>query len=304
MILGVLAGTGHAHRFAPRDAAGYFANMAVVREVSAVTGACLATRREVFEQTGGFDEALPVAYNDVDFCLRLQERGLRILYTPYAELLHHEGASRGRIDAAEQARAHMRRRWGARCEIDPYYHPGLSRSSEDYAPAPAAPVSSPPAAFASAQGRRLRWLVQDIAAGMKGWLDTVAALARPAGGGPGIAFLAGAPVAVWGEVNRYRIRIVNSGPLPLDVSLTLDGSIRVAHEERAFRLATTRAIEAGATLDLACETDWRERFAFVEASALAALLTSRSASGRCELTATLHASGATDVARIEQPLIA
>src|SRR5256884_3419357 len=86
----------------------------------------------------------------------------------------------------------------------------------------------------------------------------------------------------------YRIRIVNSGPLPLDVSLTLEGSIRIAHEQRGFRVATTRAIEAGTTLDVACETDWRERFALVDASALAALLTSRSTTGRCELTATLH----------------
>jgi len=304
MILGVLGGTGHAHRFAPRDAAGYFANMTVVREVSAVTGACLATRRETFERAGGFDEALPVAYNDVDFCLRLQERRLRVLYTPYAELLHHEGASRGRGDAAEQARAYMRRRWGARFEIDPYYHPGLSCTSEDYALAPAAPVSSWPAAFASVQGRRLRWVVQDIAAGMKGWLDTVATLARAVSCGPGVALLAGAPVAVLGKVNHYRVRIVNSGPLPLDVSLTLDGLTRVAHEQRAFHVATTRAIEAGATLDLACETDWRERFEFVEARALAALLTSCSATGRCELTARLHAPGATDIARIEQPFIA
>jgi len=304
VILGVLGGTGHAHRFAPRDAAGYFANMAVVREVSAVTGACLATRRETFEQSGGLEEALPVAYNDVDFCLRLQEQGLRVLYTPYAELLHHEGASRGRVDAAVEARAYMRRRWGARLEIDPYYHPGLSRTSEDYAPAPVPPVSWRPAAFARLQGRRLRWLAQDVAAGMRGCLDTVASLVRPAAGGPAVALLAGAPVAVQGKMNRYRVRIVNGGPQPLDVSLTLDGSIRVAHEQRAFRVATTRAIEAGATLDLACETDWRERFDFGEASGLAAFLTSGSATGCCELTATLHAPGATDIARIEQPLIA
>ena len=303
VILGVLGGTGHAHRFAPRDAPGYFANMAVVREVSAVTGACLATRRETFERAGGLDEALPVAYNDVDFCLRLQEQGLRVLYAPYAELLHHEGASRGRVDAAVEARAYMMRRWGARFETDPYYHPGLTRTSEDYAPALVPTFSSRPAAFASLQGRRLRWLVQDLGAGMRGWFDMVASLARPAAGGPAVALLAGAPVAVRGKVNRYRIRIVNSGLLPLDVSLTLDGSIRVADEERAFRVATIRAIEAGATLDLACETDWCERFAFSEASGLAAVLTSGSATACCELRATLHAPGAIDIARVEQPLI-
>src|SRR5437870_1501116 len=303
VILGVLGGTGHAHRFAPRDAPGYFANMSVVREVSAVTGACLATRRETFERAGGLDEALPVAYNDVDFCLRLQEQGLRVLYTPYAELLHHEGASRGRADAAVEARAYMTRRWGAWAEIDPYYHPALSRSSEDYAPAPVPPVSWRPAAFARLQGRRLRWLAQDVAAGMRGCLDTVASLVRPAAGGPAVALLAGAPVAVRGKVNRYRIHIVNGGPLALDVSLTLDGSIRVADGELAVRVATTRAIEAGATLDLACETDWCERFAFSEASGLAAVLTSGSATACCELRATLHAPGAIDIARVEQPLI-
>ena len=304
VILGVLGGTGHAHRFAPRDAAGYFANMAVVREVSAVTGACLATRREAFEQSGGLEEKLPVAYNDIDFCLRLQEQGLRVLYTPYAELLHHEGASRGRVDAAVEARAYMRRRWGARLEVDPYYHPGLSRTSEDYAPAPAAPGSSRLAAFVRLQDRRLRWLVQDVAAGIGGWVDTIASLARPVACGAAVALLAGAPVAVRGKTNRYRVRIVNGGPLALDVTLTLDGSIRVPHEQRAFRVATTRAIEAGATLDLACETDWRERFAFAEPSGLAAFLTSGSATGCCELTATLHAPGASDIVRIEQPLLA
>src|SRR5207247_9597085 len=183
----------------------------VVRAASAGAGAWLATRRETFERAGGFDEALPVAYNDVDFCLRVQEQGLRVLYTPYTELLHHEGASRGRGDAAEKARAYMRRRWGARLEIDPYYHPGLRRTSEDYAPAPARPS----AAFASVQGRRLRWLVQDVAAGMKGWLDTVATHGRPAAGGPGLRRTAPAPVAVRGKVNRYRLRIANRGPLPL-----------------------------------------------------------------------------------------
>src|SRR5437667_7122964 len=103
---------------------------------------------------------------------------------------------------------------------------------------------------------------------MKGWVDTVRALTLSATRGPRIALLAGAPVAVRGRVNRYRIRIVNSGPLPLDVSLTLDGSIRVAQEQRAFHIATARALEAGATLDLACETDWRECFALVEAGGL------------------------------------
>ena len=67
----------------------------VTRDVSAVTGACLGTRREVFEGVGGFREELRISYGDVDYCLRLQQQGYRVVWTPYARLLHHESATRG-----------------------------------------------------------------------------------------------------------------------------------------------------------------------------------------------------------------
>jgi hypothetical protein len=92
----------------------------VVRETSAVTGACLMTRRSVFEEIGGFDETLRVAFNDVDYCLRLREHGYRVIYTPHAELCHHESASRGRLNPEDDAKTFIAR-WGNPDQIqDPY----------------------------------------------------------------------------------------------------------------------------------------------------------------------------------------
>jgi GT2 family glycosyltransferase len=102
-----------------------------------VTAACLAVRKAAFDEVGGFDERnLPVAFNDVDFCLRLREKGYRNVWTPYAELIHHEAVTRGPDEApANRARsateaAYMRRRWGSALESDPFYSPNLSLTSE------------------------------------------------------------------------------------------------------------------------------------------------------------------------------
>lgn len=98
----------------------------VVRETSAVTGACLMTRSAVFREVDGFDESLRVAFNDVDFCFRVRRRGYRILFTPHAELRHHESASRGRLNPVDDARR-FTARWGSVDEIeDPYLNPHLS----------------------------------------------------------------------------------------------------------------------------------------------------------------------------------
>ena len=127
---------GHFGHFAEADDDGYLGQFALTREVSAVTGACLALRREVWEAVGGLDEInLPVSYNDVDLCLRLRARGLRIIWTPFAELYHLESASRGRDDTPDQrARAtreaqYMRDRWGPVLDDDPFYNPNFDRSS-------------------------------------------------------------------------------------------------------------------------------------------------------------------------------
>ena len=95
----------HAFRFAAGTDAGPFGMARVAREMSAVTGACQLIRRDVFDRLGGFDEAHDVINNDVDFCLRAQHAGLSIIFTPHAELMHHELASRALIeDRYDEAR--------------------------------------------------------------------------------------------------------------------------------------------------------------------------------------------------------
>ncbi|BDG07175.1 glycosyltransferase family 2 protein [Anaeromyxobacter paludicola] len=125
VIVGQGGTAGHPFRGALPDAPGPLFGPGVARDWSAVTGACLLVRREVFEALGGFDERLPVAYNDVDFCLRARERGLRVAYEPAATLLHREQASRARVDPWRDG-VRFRRRWRAFLEAgDPYGHPGL-----------------------------------------------------------------------------------------------------------------------------------------------------------------------------------
>ena len=127
---GVVMGLGggvawHAFCYCPSDRSGYFDQAKVIRNYSAVTGACMMVRYDVFERMGGFGEDLPVAYNDVDFCLRLHDEGYRIVYTPYAELIHDESYARGRIPPDGYAVETMTARWGDRIRSDPYYNPNL-----------------------------------------------------------------------------------------------------------------------------------------------------------------------------------
>jgi GT2 family glycosyltransferase len=122
----------HAFHSHPGSAPGYGSSAVIVRNYSAVTAACMMTRRELFEQVGGFDERFAVDFNDTDYCLRLRQRGLRIVYTPHAELYHHESASFGvRTWRAADLEA-MRQAWADVCEQDPYYSPHLTRDFPDY----------------------------------------------------------------------------------------------------------------------------------------------------------------------------
>jgi GT2 family glycosyltransferase len=128
--LGGLAGApfrGHAP-----ETVGYYSGANCIRNYSAVSGACLMTRRQVFDQVGGFDEALPGEGADVDYGLRVCEAGLRVVFTPYARLSHaeHGGVSARRVTSAE--RAHLAQRWGRRLEVDPFYNPHLTRRELDY----------------------------------------------------------------------------------------------------------------------------------------------------------------------------
>lgn len=136
VILGLGGIADHSHKYVDRCTHGYFGRLEVTQNVSAVTGACLLVRKEVYEQVGGLDEVnLKVAFNDVDFCLKVREAGYRNLWTPDAELYHHESISRGPEDTPEkQARfsrevQFMKMKWGNVLENDPYYHPNLSRKT-------------------------------------------------------------------------------------------------------------------------------------------------------------------------------
>jgi len=138
IVIGLGGVAGHAHRFARADDPGYLNRLRRVQNVSAVTAACLVVRKQVFEEVGGLDEGLTVAFNDVDFCLRVRAAGYLNLWTPFAELIHHESASRGRDLTPAKARrfadeyATMQRRWGAELLSDPYYSPHLTYDREDF----------------------------------------------------------------------------------------------------------------------------------------------------------------------------
>lgn len=135
---GVILGAGphrvavHAHHGLDGAAGGYFGKARLLAEFSAVTAACLFVRRADFEAAGGFSEVLAVAYNDVDLCLKLRGRGLKVLCDPEITLIHKESRSRGRDDAGPRAErlareaALMRDRWGEVLDDDPFYSPNLS----------------------------------------------------------------------------------------------------------------------------------------------------------------------------------
>lgn len=140
VILGIGGGAGHAHKGFPRGHVGYMGRAALIQNFSAVTGACLLTRKAVYEQADGLDaEHLTVALNDVDFCLKLNKMNLRIVWTPYAELYHHESASRGYEDTPEKIarydkeRAYLKEQWEPFLAYDPAYNPNLTLETQDFA---------------------------------------------------------------------------------------------------------------------------------------------------------------------------
>jgi O-antigen biosynthesis protein len=116
----------------PAEAPGVCRQLQTTRNYSAVTGACLLTRREVFDEVGGFDEErLPVTFSDVDLCLKMRRAGYRVVYIPFAKLYHHEsGTRRPAVEPLETEV--MRERWPDVLERDPYYNPNLSRERADF----------------------------------------------------------------------------------------------------------------------------------------------------------------------------
>lgn len=140
IVLGVGNVAGHYGNILHDEDWGDHARNRVALQVSGVTAACLLMRKADYEALGGMDEAaFPVAFNDVDLCLRLRAMGKAIVWTPYAKLLHAESASRGKEDTPQkQARARreveqLRSRWGATLLHDPFYHPCLNLDSHSQA---------------------------------------------------------------------------------------------------------------------------------------------------------------------------
>jgi glycosyltransferase involved in cell wall biosynthesis len=136
--LGVHRVAGHAHYRAPKGNYGYFGRAALMQSFSAVTGACMVVRKSIYEMVGGLDEDLAVAFNDVDFCLRVGNKGYRVVWTPYAEMIHHESVSRGVEDSPEKVARFKREiqkmqlHWGDTLLNDPAYSPNLTLDHEDF----------------------------------------------------------------------------------------------------------------------------------------------------------------------------
>ncbi len=132
VVLGAGGVAAHTYRSMPGRILGYHDRAVIDQDVSCVTAACMLVRREAFSNVGGFDEALALAFNDVDLCLRLHEAGWRIVWTPGAQLYHKESASIGRHDTADGEGqwtfewSLIRSRWGGQLMSDPQYSPNLS----------------------------------------------------------------------------------------------------------------------------------------------------------------------------------
>ena len=138
VVLGIGGVAGHSHKHFHRSQPGYISQLASTNNYSAVTGACLMCRREVFAEIGGFEEKLAIAFNDVDLCLKIISRGYHNIYLPHVVLYHYESKSRGYEDTPDkQARFaqevnYMKQKWQEICDRDPCYNPNLTMNHEDY----------------------------------------------------------------------------------------------------------------------------------------------------------------------------
>lgn len=141
IILGLGADgvAGHMHHRLPKGNHGYFGRASITQELSAVSAACMVVNKKIFREVGGFDETnLAIAFNDVDFCLKLRKAGYRNLWTPNAELYHYESISRGNDKNDEHTKRFaqevefMKKKWGELLKNDPAYNPNLTLEKEDF----------------------------------------------------------------------------------------------------------------------------------------------------------------------------
>ncbi len=139
VILGIGGVAGHSHKYFKRGDTGYMSRLSLAQNLSAVTAACMMVKTEVYHKVGGLNEDLAVAFNDVDFCMKIRREGYLIVFTPYAEAYHYESKSRGLEDTPEKQkrfRGEMDKFisvWNQELEAgDPYYNPNLSITHEDF----------------------------------------------------------------------------------------------------------------------------------------------------------------------------
>ena len=140
IVVGIDGGAGHPYKNFPANQRGYYLRLSLAQNITAVTGALLMVSKQKFQDVGGLDEInFGVAYNDVDFCLKLMKAGYRNVLNPYCQAIHRESSSRGYdLGAQNQARhdtekLHLRKKWKAFFESgDPYYNPNLTLTREDY----------------------------------------------------------------------------------------------------------------------------------------------------------------------------
>jgi glycosyltransferase involved in cell wall biosynthesis len=139
VVLGIAGVAGHANKHAKAPAYGYFGRTCLIGSYSAVTAACMVVRKSIYQEVGGLNEKdLTIGFNDIDFCLRVREAGYRNVWTPYAELYHHESATRGdEVDPQRRVQflteiAYMQQRWGEVLSRDPAYSPNLTLDYEDF----------------------------------------------------------------------------------------------------------------------------------------------------------------------------
>lgn len=139
VILGIGGVGGHIFKNLPKEERGYFARDSFVQNLSAVTAACMMARKEIYEEVGYMDETFKVAFNDIDFCLKVREKGYLVVYNPFVELIHFESKSRGYEDTEEKKKRfqgeiqRFQKRWQNVLEKgDPYFNQNFRLDIEDY----------------------------------------------------------------------------------------------------------------------------------------------------------------------------
>ena len=139
IIVGLGGVAGNRFKSIPKKGHGYFAQESMIQNLSAVTAACIMTPKSMYEEVGYMDETLAVAFNDVDFCLKIREKGYLIVYNPFVEFVHYESKSRGEENTPEKIKRfqgeinRFKEKWqNFLDEGDPYYNINLSLDTEVY----------------------------------------------------------------------------------------------------------------------------------------------------------------------------